>query len=210
MRAETIDHKTGQRLADARDHEKHRHQGADLGEAQTEILHEPGKQRRQQQMEKMRGGVGKADQGHHRRIGFEGGGAGDAGGGGRHKRIIRMPRLPKAGHREPAANPPPTYRAAPQATGSAIKLPRLISATAAALRLKQFKLLGEYSCFASHSAVPSWPRSRSSPALLPAKPPPKPTRTSRSRSSSPSRRAAAPISSPALSPSACKPRSASR
>ena len=45
-------------LAASRDHEKDGHRRPDAGEAQPEILHQPGKQRRQQEVLALRFGFG--------------------------------------------------------------------------------------------------------------------------------------------------------
>ncbi len=60
--AKAVDHKAGQRLAHARDDEKGRHQHAELGVAEAEVRDQPGKQRRQQQVEEVRGAMGQAHQ----------------------------------------------------------------------------------------------------------------------------------------------------
>jgi hypothetical protein len=61
-RAKPVDHEPRRRLPGTRDHEEDRHQRPDLGEVQPEFAHQPGEQRWQEQMEKVRGPVGKANQ----------------------------------------------------------------------------------------------------------------------------------------------------
>jgi hypothetical protein len=61
-RAQPVDHEAGHRLADAGDHEEHRHQQAQLGIAQMELRLQPRNQRRQDDMIKMRRAVRQPDQ----------------------------------------------------------------------------------------------------------------------------------------------------
>ncbi|EWS52516.1 hypothetical protein X551_04697 [Methylibium sp. T29] len=61
-RADAVDQEAGQRLADARDHEEHRDQQAELGVAVAEVADEGREQRRQHHVEEVRGAVRKADQ----------------------------------------------------------------------------------------------------------------------------------------------------
>ena len=64
-RAQPVHHKTRQRLPDAGDGEKQRHQQPHVGVAQTEIADEDGEQRRQQQVGEMRGAVRQTNQADH-------------------------------------------------------------------------------------------------------------------------------------------------
>ena len=57
-----VDQETGQRLSDTRDDEKQRHQQTQLRIAQPEVADEDREQRRQQQVEEVRGAVRQADQ----------------------------------------------------------------------------------------------------------------------------------------------------
>ena len=63
-----VHHKARQRLAHARDHKEHRHQQAQLGIAETEFGNQPGKQRRQQQVEKVRRTMRQPDQSNGARV----------------------------------------------------------------------------------------------------------------------------------------------
>jgi hypothetical protein len=60
--AEAVDQKTRRRLPDAGNDEENRHRRPDAGEGQPELLHQPRKQRRQQQVEKVRDAMHEADQ----------------------------------------------------------------------------------------------------------------------------------------------------
>ena len=57
-----------ERLADAADDEERRHQQPDLREAEREVRHQPGKQRRQQQLKEMRGAVREAHEADDRGV----------------------------------------------------------------------------------------------------------------------------------------------
>ena len=57
-----IDDEAGQRLSDAADHEERRREQSDVGVAEREIAHQPREQRRQQQMEEVRGAVREPDE----------------------------------------------------------------------------------------------------------------------------------------------------
>src|SRR5258708_11945749 len=60
--AKTVHDETGERLADAGYDEKYAHQQAELRIADGEGLLQPGEQRGERKMEKMRSAMGKADQ----------------------------------------------------------------------------------------------------------------------------------------------------
>jgi hypothetical protein len=60
--AHPVHQKAGQRLPGAGDDEEQRHHHAQLRIAVAEVGNQPGKQRRQQQVEKVRGAMGQADQ----------------------------------------------------------------------------------------------------------------------------------------------------
>ena len=62
QRAEAIDQKSGEKLSNAGHDEKHRHQKAELGVAQAKRFFDPRKQRRQNEMKKVRRAMGDADQ----------------------------------------------------------------------------------------------------------------------------------------------------
>src|SRR5581483_3043104 len=62
-RAQTIDHETGEHLADAGDGKEHRRHHTGLREAKIELAHQPRKERRNHEMEKMRDAVRKTDEG---------------------------------------------------------------------------------------------------------------------------------------------------
>src|SRR5690606_2816495 len=61
-RADAIDDKSRQRLADARHHKKRRHQQTEFGVADAKFNFQQRKQRRQDQMEKMADAMREADQ----------------------------------------------------------------------------------------------------------------------------------------------------
>ena len=61
-RSQPVHGEAGQGLADAGDDEEEGHGGPHLGEAEAELLHQPGKKRRQQEVEEMGDAVGEA---HH-------------------------------------------------------------------------------------------------------------------------------------------------
>ena len=60
-----IDREARQRLPDPRDDEEYGHQRPGLGKAQAEGRHQPRKERRQDQVEEMRGGVREPHEGYH-------------------------------------------------------------------------------------------------------------------------------------------------
>ena len=62
QRAETVHDETGERLADAGYDEKYAHQQAELRIADGKGILQPGEQRCERKMEKMRSAMGKADQ----------------------------------------------------------------------------------------------------------------------------------------------------
>jgi len=78
-RPEAVDKKAGRRLADTGNDEKNGHRGADAGETQAEFRHQPWKQRRQQQVEKVRNAMHKTD--HRDGFDIAGGGRGEDFGG---------------------------------------------------------------------------------------------------------------------------------
>jgi hypothetical protein len=60
--AHTIDDETRKRLSNAADHEERRREKSDIGVAEREIAHQPREQRRQHQMEEVRGPVCEPDE----------------------------------------------------------------------------------------------------------------------------------------------------
>jgi hypothetical protein len=78
--AEAVDQEAGHGLADPGNDEEDRGRRADAGEAEAELRHQPGKERRQQQVEEMRDTVHEADQGDDFEI-LGGGWRGQGGGG---------------------------------------------------------------------------------------------------------------------------------
>jgi hypothetical protein len=60
-RTDAVHGEACQRLTDAGNNEKDRHQRANLGEVEAEVLHQPGEQRRKEQVEEVRGPVSKPD-----------------------------------------------------------------------------------------------------------------------------------------------------
>jgi hypothetical protein len=62
QRAEAVDHEARERLAHAGDHEEHHHRGAHLREGEPEVAHQPGKERRQHEVEESARRVREADQ----------------------------------------------------------------------------------------------------------------------------------------------------
>ena len=77
-RADAVHHKTRQGLPGARDDKKHAHEQAHIGKAQAKVAHKHRKQRRQQQVRKVRGGVRQPHEPDHGRV-FAPGGLGHRG-----------------------------------------------------------------------------------------------------------------------------------
>ena len=75
-RAEAVDDEAGGRLAEAGDGEEHGREQARLGEAQAEVAHQPGEQRRDHQVEEMRDAVAEAYDGDGFDFAAFGGGCG--------------------------------------------------------------------------------------------------------------------------------------
>jgi len=86
--AEAVDEEAGHGLADAGNDEEDRGRRADAGEAEAELRHQPGKERRHEQVEEMRDTMHEANQGDDFEIlggGWRGQGGGSHGRAGRRK-----------------------------------------------------------------------------------------------------------------------------